>query len=850
MDNTRESLSHDLSEKTREILALLFLAIALFAFLSTVSYTGADFYDSATKTTSSDKNLCGKTGDGLAKMMLHTFGYSCYALYLCIGLWGVILFVRKRIENVGPKVLGLLAFTLFTSALLSHFLEGCPPHLPDHGGLVGLFIDGFFQNTLGLGRVGAKITLVLLAMITFLLATDWMFYSSLVAFAEWIKARKEALEERRALAANATEAEASEDDGTQVIQEEGAAEDAIGPVRPMKRSKRKKKTDEDVNEGELTAASTPATPELPLPEEPKKQLLLDGEPEDMEDKTPRAIQTLLDRIVGTEDDPNDDEVQEEAGDREGTDEEVEAVASDEAPEETPADELADDGDPIDYSPPPQEAVVDYQSPGTELLDKVETVSKADLKRVIAKTSAKLEETLQSFKIDAKVVEIQRGPVITMFEMALAKGIKVDRIRALEDDIAMAVKAQNVRIVAPIPGKSTFGIEVPNKIRETVRLRELLGAPDFDDQEYALPIFLGKDAAGRLLTEDLAKMPHLLVAGATGSGKSVCLNTIIMSMLYTRTPEQTKLILVDPKMVELSSFKAIPHLMCPVVTDMKRASAILEWAVKLMDARYQLLSDVGVKNIYGYNKLGETEIRARLGRFLDEDKFSPVMPFIVIIVDELADLMMIAAKEVESFITRLAQKSRAVGIHLILATQRPSTNVITGLIKANMPTRIAFMVASKIDSRVILDVNGADKLLGQGDMLYIPPRSSFLARAQGAFVSEEEIRRVVQFLKKKGKPEYEEDLVDKKKDAGFDPFEVDDLYEEATTFMIETQRGSASLLQRRFAIGYTRASRLIDIMAQDGVLGEYKGSQAREVLLPMDEWEKRLAERRAKQKSIV
>jgi len=462
--------------------------------------------------------------------------------------------------------------------------------------------------------------------------------------------------------------------------------------------------------------------------------------------------------------------------------------------------------------------------------------------MITMTSTQLEATLRSFKIDAEVVEIQRGPVITMFEMELAPGIKVERIRSLDDDIAMAIKAQRVRIVAPIPGKSTFGVEVPNTLREVVRLHELLSSKEFNASNYALPICLGKDADGRHLIEDLAKMPHLLVAGATGSGKSVCLNTIIMSVLYTRTPDQTKLILIDPKMVELSLFKSIPHLMCPVVTDMKKASSILDWAVSQMDERYAILSRTGTRNIYGYNKLGEKGLQERLGDDYDEVLFKPVMPFIIIIVDELADMMMVSAKEVECLITRLAQKSRAVGIHLILATQRPSTNVITGLIKANMPTRIAFSVASKIDSRVILDSNGAEKLLGQGDMLFIPPRTSFLKRAQGAYVSDEEIRRVVSHLKEVAGPVFEEELLGKKKDETLDPSAVDDLYDEAATFIIETQRGSASLLQRRFSIGYTRASRLIDLMGEDGLLGDHKGSQAREVLLTLEEWQERLGQK--------
>jgi len=776
-----------LSEKVREIAALLLLGLALFAFLSTISFTGS----SALSPDENSQNLCGHTGHKLSTMMLHNFGYACYALYACIVVWGIILFLRKTIKSVISKAFGLLAFTLFASGLLSHFFSGSPSYMPDHGGLVGFQINHFFVNSLGLGEVGASITLVILAMITFLLATDWLYFSSLSALIEWISEKRTKWLERKAQQVKKIKK----------------------PAKPVKKK---------------------LIPELPLPEEPQKQLLLSGDTEDKEEKNPRAIKALLNKITGKSTSTDKDKTDDQS-----------AANTDEAIQATTAEQQ--NGDTISYSPPPVTEIKDYQNPELELLDDKEHIPKANLKQMIAEISQRLENTLKSFKIEAEVVEIQRGPVITMYEMALAKGIKVDRIRALEDDIAMAVKAQSVRIVAPIPGKSTFGIEVPNNIREVVRLKELLSSSDLDADNYALPICLGKDAAGKHLVEDLAKMPHLLVAGATGAGKSVCLNSIIMSILYTRNPDQTKMILVDPKMVELSSFKAIPHLMCPVVTDMKRASAILEWAVKLMDARYQLLSDAGVKNIYGYNELGETKLRERLGRFLDEEKFSPIMPFIVIIVDELADLMMIAAKDVESFITRLAQKSRAVGIHLILATQRPSTNVITGLIKANMPTRIAFMVASKIDSRVILDTNGAEKLLGQGDMLYLPPRSSVLSRAQGAYVAESEIRKVVKFLKKKGNPEFEEDLIGKKRDDAFDPWSIDDLYEEATTFMIETQRGSASLLQRRFSIGYTRASRLIDLMAQHGILGEYKGSQAREVLFTMEDWEKLVAERRAKQR---
>ncbi len=496
------------------------------------------------------------------------------------------------------------------------------------------------------------------------------------------------------------------------------------------------------------------------------------------------------------------------------------------------------------SAPPERSRVPYQFPSFDLLDPPERDSGGDFIKFTEEAARKLTTALKSFKVDAKVVGVQRGPAITMLEVELAPGTKLTRLRALEDDLAMALAAQSVRIVAPIPNKSTAGIEIPNDARAVVRMSELLQWPGYNPAKYAIPICLGKDSSGAPRIEDLAKMPHLLVAGSTGSGKSVCLNTLIMSILFSRTPEQVKLILIDPKMVELSSFQNVPHLMCPVVTDMKRAAGILEWAVEKMEERYALLHKVEVRNIYAYNKLGDDEVKRRLGDEFSAD-FETTLPFIVIVMDELADLMLVHGKDVEQSITRLAQKSRAVGIHVILATQRPSTNVITGLIKANLPTRIAFRVTSKIDSRVILDQNGADKLLGQGDMLYVPPGTADLSRVQGCFVTDQEIRGVVDFLADQGPPQYSRELVQKRSSSDKDPSEIDDLFDDAAKFVVETQRGSASLLQRRFAIGYTRASRLIDLMANDGLLGDFKGSQAREVLCTsLEELETRRGEQRA------
>jgi S-DNA-T family DNA segregation ATPase FtsK/SpoIIIE len=426
----------------------------------------------------------------------------------------------------------------------------------------------------------------------------------------------------------------------------------------------------------------------------------------------------------------------------------------------------------------------------------------------------------------------------MYELELAPGTKVGKISSLSDDIAIALKAPSIRVVAPIPGKSTIGIEVPNTHRKPVQMRELYETASKDIHKRTIPLLLGKDIAGYPLIADLAAMPHLLVAGTTGSGKSVCLNSIILSILLFQRPEELKLILIDPKMVEFSAFKDIPHLIAPVVTDMKKAAAILEWAVAKMDERYTLLARAGVRDLAGYNRLSDSEKQRRLDPEGDAnlDDIPFYMPCMVIVLDELADLMMVASKEVETSIIRLSQKSRAVGIHLVVATQRPSVDVITGLIKSNLPSRISFHVFSKVDSRTILDQNGAEKLLGKGDMLFLPPGTSKLSRVQGTYVSDEEIDRVVDYLKQISLPEFSPELKVWQGSLKDNDVAKDELYEEAVRIILETQRGSVSLLQRRLEIGYSRAARLIDLMADDGIVGEYKGSQAREVFVTLDEWE--------------
>ncbi len=509
------------------------------------------------------------------------------------------------------------------------------------------------------------------------------------------------------------------------------------------------------------------------------------------------------------------------------------------PVQVPAQPVAPAAERIDRHEAlePETASNNYELPPLDLLDAPEPVVSPNEEQEIQERMAIIEETLRSFEVDSRVVAYEKGPVLTKYELELAPGIRVHKIIGMADDLAIALKAPSVRIIAPIPGKSTIGIEVPNAFKNTVRLRELIESNAEEWERQMLPLCLGKDAAGVPIIRDLAEMPHLLIAGTTGSGKSVCLNSIILSLLYARTPDELKLILIDPKMVELSAFKDIPHLISPVITEMKKAATILEWLVRHMEERYDLFSRVGVKKIDSYNSLGAKKIRERLTEEGEEPPVvEPKLPHIIVVIDELADLMMVASKEVENAITRISQKSRAVGIHLVVATQRPSVDVITGLIKSNMPVRVAFKVASKIDSRTILDRNGADKLLGKGDTLLLLPGMTDLVRAQCTLTTDKEVKDVVSVLKEQATQHFEAELLDIGDEIDLGAGEKDELFDEAVRIVLGTRRGSVSLLQRKLEIGYGRAARLIDMMAKAGIVGEYKGSKAREVLTSIEEWE--------------
>ena len=514
-------------------------------------------------------------------------------------------------------------------------------------------------------------------------------------------------------------------------------------------------------------------------------------------------------------------------------------------QEKPAVTIFDSADKIAAAAPAQQsaayepeaqAASSYQLPPLEILDTPKASDPSTYQKDIMDQCAVLEQTLADFKVRARVVAVTRGPSVTRFELEPAAGVKVSSVVNLADDNALRLAAPGVRIEAPIPGKSAIGIEAPNTKNDPVCFREVVEAGSVRNAKEHLCIGLGKDISGDIISADLAKMPHLLVAGSTGSGKSVCINTIIAGLLYRATPDEVKLILVDPKVVELSNYNGIPHLLTPVVTEPKKAASALHWAVAEMERRYKAFADSRVRDIKTYNAPADEK-----------------MPYIVIIIDELSDLMMVAKVDVEDAILRLAQKARAAGIHLILATQRPSVDVITGIVKANIPSRIAFAVSSQTDSRTIIDMGGAEKLLGKGDMLFYPMGYNKPVRVQGAFVSDDELNKIVDFIIKQSIPvNYSEEVTEQElecdnkghnaEDAGSNAPAEDELFEDALSLVLDMGQASSSMLQRRFRIGYTRAARLVDTMEELGIVGQSVGSKPREVIMSRKEAEERFLRR--------
>ena len=490
--------------------------------------------------------------------------------------------------------------------------------------------------------------------------------------------------------------------------------------------------------------------------------------------------------------------------------------------------------PIKTVPKPKQEVFEFmrpragfQLPSANFLEEPDKRSVSADDENLRMLSKLLEKKLEDFGVRGKVVAVSPGPVITTFEYEPASGIKINKIVTLSDDLALALRATSIRIVAPIPGKAVIGIEVPNTVREMVRFKEIVVSGAFEKSKSKLTLCLGKDIVGNPFVAELDRMPHLLIAGATGAGKSVALNTMICSLLYKAGPDEVKLIMVDPKRIELSNYDGIPHLITPVVTDVKKATNALFWAVREMERRYELLSEKKARNIVQYNRKIDTEKAESKDGDVPES-----LPFIVIIIDELADLMMVASRDVEVALTRLAQMARAAGIHLILATQRPSVDVLTGIIKANFPTRLSFQVSSKTDSRTIIDTNGAENLLGNGDMLFMPPGTAKLQRIHGAYISETEMARIIDYLKDQKKPEYDEEVTEtvSPETAEAENAEADEKYDEAVALVTRTRQASISMVQRHLRIGYNRAARIIEMMEKEGVVGPSDGAKPREVLV--------------------
>ncbi len=777
------------------------LVIALFALVSLLSYSRTDVEDY--QPGAAVHNWCGIWGAQLASLLRRALGIAVFVPVLVGTVWGVLGVGGKPMPRAWSILAGTLVLTLVVCVampLVVSLTHNSPDDVMQGGGIGYKLSQVCLRH---LGPVGS----ILLVAISFVIGCVLAGGSGLVPIVETLGAWA-----RRGYSAVVR----------WLVQSWANMRGGIANWWAAHREAATNPPDWDAEEALEPPAESPryrryTEPELAPEPEPAKAVEAPA-PEEKPDRPKK-------------------EVREEPVVREAPPEPKPKPAS---PAEEPKRKKRPPKKPKQLSLIEREDGEDeYDPPPVELLDEAPIVRLGSEEEDVRTRARKLETTLSEFNIGGKVVAIEKGPVITQYEIELAPGIKVNKIVSLTDDIARAMKAVSVRVVAPIPGKSTVGVELPNAFRDTVKMRDLFHTLSTDNKKHSLPLLLGRDAAGAPLVADLTGMPHLLIAGATGSGKSVCINSIIMSLCMLHRPDKVKLLLVDPKMVELSVYKDIPHLISPVVTDMKKAAAVLEWAVAKMDDRYSMMANVGVRNINSYNRLGEEGIRQRLdpdGEGMDLSEVPKHLPYIVIIVDELADLMMVASKEVEASIIRLSQKSRAVGIHLIMATQRPSVDVITGLIKSNLPSRIAFQVASKVDSRTILDRNGAEALLGRGDMLFLPPGSSKLIRAQGAFVDEHEVREICEWLREQGSPEYSRELVQLKSASAEDPSVQDPLFGEAVRIIVESQRGSLSLLQRRLEVGYSRAARLIDMMEAAGIVGEYKGSQAREVNMTMEEWE--------------
>ena len=767
-------------ERLNEILGVLFLLIGLFALVSLLFFHPSDHSFYTSHPNQQFRNPTGIAGTYLAHYLNFTFGLSAFSIPALFLFWASCFFLQKVPQKKWIEIVGIGISLLAVSSLFA--LLTASTWKMKAGGVLGYFIAGNLEKYFGV--IGGLIISICCLALSLILATDFLLYplfergfektqkswARVTGVFEWVRNlfsffKRSPNENQLSKGSNFTKFESPR----------------VRTYNPLT------KTISDSNQ----------TREFKRAEEEKESIFKEALEQAIKIKKVKELPAALNSAPAAK------------------------------KKQTQENSLLS-SEQVTFKPEAPQTQIAYQFPSHDLL-KPPSIKPAAIQDDLHGNSRILEETLRDFGIEVKVLEIEQGPVITRYELLPAPGVKVSSIVSLGDDLALALKATSIRFISPIPGKSAIGIEIPNSSTSVVFLRELLESSEYQTSKCQLPLLLGKDTSGQAMIADLAEMPHLLIAGATGSGKTVCVNSIIAGLLFSKSPEELKFVMVDPKMVELSTYKDIPHMLTPVVTDVRKAAGTLNWLVTEMERRFKIFSVCGTRNIQAFNT---RKPNANSGDELEKRQDIPKrLPYIILVIDELADLMMVAQEKVENAITRLAQLSRAVGIHLILATQRPSVDVITGVIKANFPARISFKVAAKVDSRTVLDINGADKLLGKGDMLFLKPGEPKPTRGQATYISDEEISKAVEFIKAQQGPQYLEEI-----EAVSDgkslirPMEKDEMYDDAVRVVLETRQASVSVLQRKLRLGYGRAARIMDMMEQEEIVGPFQGSKPREILV--------------------